>query len=136
MSEENTVGKITTWSDSQWNQFKYWLEDLLRSETVELIFTKADGSTRTMLATKKSDIILEQSIKLKEQENASIAEVSTNTTIVSSVTKQKSKNLGDGILVWDVEINNWRIVKVKNLINVLTLIIKYDYREIEMFKEY
>lgn len=131
MSDHNSdVGKITEWSDGDWSYFKYWLEDLLREQTVELIFTKADGTVRTMQATKKMFVITE-GLKRKEIKNT---EAQSNEVVKS--TKQKKSVSNDLVLVWDVEVDDWRTIKIRNLTNILTLVLKYDYNKpMEFFND-
>lgn len=121
---ENTVD----WSQEQWDNFRTWLEDLLRVDTVQIIFTKTDGTERTMLATKQQQVITPaiERKKIVETLNSSDLE---NVPVKKS-RPLRNKDLKDGlILVWDIEADDWRTIKVKKILNILTLILKYEYRE-------
>lgn len=119
---ENTVD----WSQEQWDNFKTWLEDLLRVDTVQIIFTKTDGSERTMLATKQQQVIAPAIERKKIVETLSSGDIPKT----PRVRPARTVKAGDGIiLVWDVEADDWRTIKVKKILNILTLILKYEYRE-------
>lgn len=127
MSDAIQSESIIDWDDNQWSSFKQWLEDLLRDNTVELIFKKADGTIRTLQATKKYSVYNEYLKQQEKQKREKQVESGQAQSVPEKPKETKQKNLGDALLVWDVEINNWRIVKIRNLLNILTLIIKYDY---------
>lgn len=120
---DSPVGTVDNWSKEQWVNFEIWLETLLRQETVEIIFTKADGSERVMRCTKNSHIIDEGLALLKEKQK------SEELTPTSTLTKTKnSDNKSGTLVVWDVDVGNWRSFRVQRLVNILTLIMKYDYQ--------
>jgi hypothetical protein len=66
-----------------------WLMSLLEERTVEVAFTKKDGTDRVMNCTLKEDIL---PIVQKEIEE-------------DSFTKTKSK---DALAVWDTDVGGWR----------------------------
>lgn len=114
---DTPVGTVTDWDDTTWDKFHKWLDDILRENVVEITFTKTDGSQRHMNCTKKYDVI-ESGIKSNRV---------TNESDITTVSKKKkaapaSKNL---ITVWDIDVNDWRSFRVKNLTNILTICIKY-----------
>jgi hypothetical protein len=66
-----------------------WLKGLLEENTVEVVFTKKDGTERVMNCTLKEDVL---PIVQKEIEE-------------DSITKTKAK---DALAVWDVDASGWR----------------------------
>ena len=66
-----------------------WLMSLLEERTVEVAFTKKDGTDRVMNCTLKEDILPIVQKEVNED----------------SFTKVKSK---DALAVWDVDVNGWR----------------------------
>jgi hypothetical protein len=66
-----------------------WLKSLLDERTVEVVFTKKDGTERVMNCTLKEDILPVVQKEMNED----------------SFTKEKSK---DALAVWDVDVNGWR----------------------------
>jgi hypothetical protein len=121
------VGTISDWTDIQWTNFKWWLEKLLRDETIEVVFTKTDGSERVMRCTMNSTI-LTSGIKLLEEKRA-IELQDKGDGIPTKPKRPKPKDRPENITVWDIEAEDWRSFKLRSLTNILTLIIKYDYRE-------
>jgi len=67
-----------------------WLKSLLKDLVVEVVFTKKDGTERTMKATLKEDIL-----PFVQQDFGD----------VDAPVRAKSK---DSLSVWDVEANGWR----------------------------
>lgn len=123
MSEANPTGTVTEWTDQEWQDFTFWLKDVLRREVVEVIFTKTDGTERVMKCTMKMSVI-DEGTKLLQARSESNTEKSK-----SRVKKTKTDLLSDHITVWDVETQNWRSFRARKLTNILTLIIRYDYAE-------
>lgn len=127
MTEDSVpTGTIVDWTPDQWTNFKNWLKDVLRKETVQVIFTKKDGTERILNCTLNSTYIqtnLELAAKKYQDEHPLEASIA-----VPKVIRRTSKNK-DLIVVWDVDKNEWRSFSVQNLTNVLTLIMKYDYKE-------
>ena len=121
--EDSKQENIVDWSYNEWWQFRNWLEDLLYKEVVEVIFTKVDGTERTMLATKKQDIVR------VAMERRLVLDLETPGALP---TKEKNprKAPADKLMltVWDTERGDWRTIKVKSITNILTLVLKYDYK--------
>lgn len=126
---ETPNGTVTDWDDNQWNNFSFWLETLLREDTIEVVFTKSDGTERVMRCTKKTSI-LEAGIKALEEKRAQTIKEEKPPKLKINNVKQKAGN----ITVWDLDAGDWRSFRVRNLTNILTLIMKYDYREPEMLR--
>lgn len=123
-----TAGQYLDWGDDEWKYFKGWLEDLLRLETVELEFVKADGSQRTLRAT-KNGLSSRIEDKKKRQEIAGVVKEST--------TRQRKPGGGEyNVLLWDIDADDWRTVKVKNITNIYTLMLKYDFKIKKPFDEW
>lgn len=120
------MSDTSEWTPEQWQSFKVWLENLMYDGVVEVIFTKADGSTRTMQATKRAALINE----LKPAESAVTSDrTNTNGDKPRKRPKLSEEAKRENILVWDVDLGDWRTLKVKKIQNILTLILKYDYKE-------
>jgi len=116
---------LVDWTPEQWDNFKTWLEDLLRGEVVQVIFTKSDGTERTMLATKQQSVITPAIERKKIVETLNSGDITTQ----PKARPARAAKSGDGlILVWDVEADDWRTIKVKKILNILTLILKYEYQ--------
>lgn len=77
---------------------RYWLKTMLRKSVVEVVFTKKDGTERTMKATLKAEYL--PVIQPK-------SEVLGVTTEEASSPRPRAKS-ADSIAVWDVEANGWR----------------------------
>lgn len=121
---ETPSGTITEWTDAQWDNFSFWLESLLREETVEVVFTKSDGTERVMRCTKKTKII-DEGVKLLEQKRAK----DSSDEVLPKKPKRNIPVKVGNITVWDVDAGDWRSFRIRSLTNILTLVMKYDYRE-------
>ena len=121
------VGTVSEWNDAQWSNFKWWLENLLRSEVVEVIFTKTDGSERVMRCT-MDPLVVAAGVKILEERRSRLAKETDGDTPPKKP-RPKTKEKPDNLTVWDIDAEDWRSFKVRSLTNILTLIIKYDYRE-------
>lgn len=121
-------GPLVEWTDSQWTAFKFWLEDTLRTETVEIIFTKVDGTERTIQATKQPGIITESLERRKIMEALS----KEGDTLKPLRAPRKVKQKEDLVLVWDIVAEDWRTIRLRSIRNLLTLILKYDYKHEEL----
>jgi hypothetical protein len=66
-----------------------WLKSLLEENTVEVVFTKKDGTERVMNCTLKEDVLPTVQKEIEED----------------SFTKTKAK---DALAVWDVDASGWR----------------------------
>lgn len=127
MTDDTQHVNIVDWNDRQWEEFKTFLEAKLLTEVVEIIFKKIDGTERTMQATKKSSLIsraMERKLVLDLNIPAAPAKI-----------KRQRKAPPDklNITVWDVDKEDWRTIKIKTIQNVLTLILKYDYKPSKPF---
>ena len=117
-------GTITDWNDAQWDNFSFWLETLLREETIEVVFTKSDGTERVMQCTKKNQVITE-GVKLLEEKRT---KDSTDESVPQKPKRKAPVKVGN-ITVWDIDAGDWRSFRIRSLTNILTLVMKYDYRE-------
>jgi len=123
---DSSAGTVSEWNDEQWANFKYWLKNLLHNEIVELVFIKSDGTQRVMKCTLDA-LILTSGVMLLEEKRVSKSETTGQSEPKKS--RPKPRENKENITVWDVEAEDWRSFKVRSLTNILTLIIKYDYRE-------
>lgn len=121
---ETPSGTITEWTDTQWDNFSFWLESLLREETIEVVFTKSDGTERVMQCTKKNSVVI-KGVKLLEEKRA---KDSTDESTTEKPKRKAPTKVGN-ITVWDIDAGDWRSFRVRSLTNILTLVMKYDYRE-------
>ena len=101
--------------------FKGWLEDLLHEGVVEIVFTKTDGSSRIIRATKKQSLI-----NMEAAGGGAATLFSAGGTRRKSIVNPESKK--ENIIVWDTDQQGWRTVKVKKIENLITIILKYDYQ--------
>lgn len=81
------------WTDEEWNTFRSWLKDALHHQTIQVTFTKKDGTERVMKCTLREDIL--PKVEIKE----------------SSTRKTNDANLA----VFDVEANGWRSFTVRTV---------------------
>lgn len=109
------IGKITDWSDEKWDEFKGWLKDTMRDKVVKVVFIKADGTERVMNCTLESKVISE-----------GLATQTVDTTKTTVVSRKPTKS--SLVTVWDVENQSWKNITVKNITNVLELMLKYDFK--------
>ena len=79
------------WTDEEWTTFRNWLKDALHHNTIQVTFTKKDGTERLMKCTLKEDVL--PKVEIKE----------------SSTRKTNDANLA----VFDVEANSWRSFTVR-----------------------
>lgn len=124
------TGTVTEWSDEQWMNFKDWLESVLFSESIEVVFTKTDGTERVMQCTMNYQVI-DAGVKVlaeKRKAKLSITEENDDKAPLLKVRK-KPPPKQDNLTVWDTEAGDWRSFRVRSLTNVLALIMRYDYRE-------
>lgn len=105
MSNTPPAGTITEWSDEDWLNFRKWLVDVLFGQTVEIIFTKADGTERVMNCT-----LLSSRINYQPRGKEKNFKPQTRETIA----------------VWDVDKGEWRSFKVRSITNIIPLILKYN----------
>ena len=81
------------WTDEEWNTFRSWLKDALHHQTIQVTFTKKDGTERVMKCTLREDIL--PKVEIKE----------------SSTRKTNDANLA----VFDVEATGWRSFTVRTV---------------------
>ena len=124
---EQPTGTITDWTDSQWKNFEFWLEDILRHNTVTITFTKVDGTERVMNCTKQTMVVNEGLKRLAEAYIQKMQESDNPSTPKPS--NKAATNKAGNITVWDIDAENWRSFRIRSITNILALIMKYDYRE-------
>ena len=81
------------WTDEEWNTFRSWLKDALHHQTIQVTFTKKDGTERVMKCTLREDIL--PKVEIKE----------TSTRKTNDAT----------LAVFDVEANGWRSFTVRTV---------------------
>ena len=82
------------WTDSDWNKFRVWLLDVLKTNTVTVSFTKQDGTERIMKCTLDPSIL--PKVELTEE-------------------KKPRKTNENVVPVFDVESNAWRSFTLKSV---------------------
>lgn len=113
------AGTFDEWDDSQWLTFKNWLKNILFTDIVEIIFTKRDGSERTMICTLRGDLIKTTPIPVFD-------EVSADSQLAPIKPFRKPAKISDATLrVFDTEVGEWRSFRVRSIKNIYTLILKY-----------
>ena len=78
-----------------------------------------------MLATKQQSVITPAIERKKIVETQTSSDI---TTQPKARPARATKSVAGLILVWDIEADDWRTVKVKKILNILTLILKYEYQ--------
>lgn len=99
-----STGTIEEWSDEDWRSFYRWLRDELFKQTVTISFIKADGSNRVMNCTLVTERISYQS---------------------KGKSKKQKEETFETIKAWDIDKGEWRSFKIRNITNILELILKY-----------
>lgn len=89
----------TNWTDKDWADMRKWLKGVLATHTVKVVFTKKDGSERTMLCTTKADLLPEVLSESTEPK------------------RQKKENM-DTMSVYDLEKKDWRSFTLKSVKSV------------------
>lgn len=84
------------WTDEDWSHFRKWIKGVLATNTVTLVFTKKDGSERTMVCTTKAELLPEVVTEDVEP-------------------KRKKKENLDTLSVYDLEKGDWRSFKVRSI---------------------
>lgn len=92
--EVQTTGKIDA---SNFKLFKRWLKSHLKYGPVTVVFTKKDGSERTMLCTTNEELIPQV-----------VHETNTNNPIDFPVEKPARKVNEELMSVYDLEAKGWR----------------------------
>lgn len=81
------------WTDEEWTTFRNWLKDTLHHNTIQVTFTKKDGTERVMKCTLKEDVL--PKVESKEP----------------STRKTNDANLA----VFDVEAQGWRSFTIRTV---------------------
>jgi hypothetical protein len=89
--------EISEWTNDEWNAFTEWLKGALKTNIVDVTFTKKDGTERLMKCTLNPEILPKVEIK----EDAKPRKESTTS-----------------ICVFDTEKNEWRSFTIKSVKNV------------------
>jgi hypothetical protein len=89
--------EISQWTDDEWNAFTVWLQGALKTNIVDVTFTKKDGTERLMKCTLNPEILPKVEIK----EDAKPRKESTTS-----------------MRVFDTEKNEWRSFTIKSVRNV------------------
>lgn len=84
------------WTDSDWSDMRSWLKGVLATHKVMVVFTKKDGSERTMLCTTKAELLPEVVTESVEPK------------------RQKKENL-DTLSAYDLEKQDWRSFTVRSI---------------------
>jgi hypothetical protein len=90
----NIISK--NWTSEDWETFYHYLKISLLESTLNIVFTKVDGTTRTMRCTLQPNML---------PEKTSLTEDSPNTEV---------KNI-EVLRVFDLDKNAWRSFHVKNV---------------------
>jgi hypothetical protein len=90
--------KSSTWTDAEWDTFTDWLKGMLRTEKVNVTFTKADGTERVMYCTLNPDLLPKVEPKAELKEGAKTRK--ENTTALK---------------VYDLEKSEWRSFTIKKV---------------------
>ena len=88
--------EINEWTDDEWNAFTEWLKGALKTNIVDVTFTKKDGTERLMKCTLDPEILP----KIEIKEDAKPRKESTTS-----------------IRVFDTEKNEWRSFTIKSVKN-------------------
>lgn len=89
--------EISKWTDDEWNAFTEWLKGALKTNIVDVTFTKKDGTERLMKCTLQPELLPKVEIK----EDAKPRKESTTS-----------------LRVFDTEKNEWRSFTIKSVKNV------------------
>ena len=92
--------EISQWTDDEWNAFTVWLQGALKTNIVDVTFTKKDGTERLMKCTLNPEILPKVEIK-ESTEPAKLRKESTTS-----------------MRVFDTEKNEWRSFTIKSVRNV------------------
>jgi len=98
-----TIQPAEIWTEDEWNSFTDWLQDLLKTNTVTVTFTKKDGTDRVMNCTLNPDML--PVVELKED----------------MIPKPERKKSTTTIAVYDIDSNGWRSFTIKSITNVATM---------------
>lgn len=88
---------INEWTDDEWNAFTEWLKGALKTNVVDVTFTKKDGTERLMKCTLDPEIL--PKVEIKED-------------------VKPRKESTTSMRVFDIEKNEWRSFTIKSVKNV------------------
>jgi len=91
------------WTDNDWAQFTAWLDNVLKTSTATVTFTKKDGTNRVMNCTLKPE-------KLPKVE-----------VVEGTEPKIERKKSDTSIAVYDLDIKSWRSFVIKSITHVSTV---------------
>lgn len=91
--------EFDTWADkmSDINEFRNWLQVMLKENIVTVVFTKKDGTERTMKCTLRPDLLPETQIN------------------EDRATRKENMNV---LSVYDLENEGWRSFLVENVMDI------------------
>lgn len=92
------------WTLREQNLFKKWLTGVLKTDTVEITFTKVDGSERVINASLKEDVI-------PASENKTGRTRAVNSDVISVV---------------DVDLGEWRSIRYETINGIKVTLDKSD----------
>lgn len=81
-------------SEHDWNIFSQWMKGVLVTDCPTIIFTKKDGTERTMRCTLREDLLPPREIT------------------EGTKTRKRSET---SISVFDLDVNEWRSITIKNV---------------------
>lgn len=88
--------KVILWKrQAEFNVKKDELVDILKNDAMEIVFTKKDGSERTMTCSLQKEFL----------------------PAINSDAKIKKENF-DVLNVFDLDINEWRAITLKNILSI------------------
>jgi len=87
------VMSVLDWNQKDKVELRDWLRGLLRSEVVDIVFEKKDGTERTMKCTLKEDTVVPYEAK----------------------TEWKKVVSEENLAVWDVEKGGWRSFRLDSI---------------------
>lgn len=118
------VGTITEWNDEEWTAFREWLRDVLRHEVAQIIFTKTDGTERVMNCTLRTDKIIVKPVIVFTDATSELEQlVGKSKPRINNAKQRKDSHLT--ISVFDVDKEEWRSFRIRNITNIYTLLLKY-----------
>ena len=82
------------WTDDDWTIFDTWLRGLLRTDTINVTFTKVDGTERTLKCTLDPELL--------------------PPVVVTENKKERKKPIGS-IAVYEVDIKAWRSFRLMDV---------------------
>lgn len=95
------------WTDDDWSEMRDWLKGIMSSHVATVVFTKKDGTERTMRCTTKTDLVPQV-----------VHETNTDNTIDFPTTKKERKQNTNTLVAYDLDKNDWRSFVVKSIKSV------------------